>query len=411
MRIASFQQEGGVCYAQWVLIPLEFCVPYTYSQSRIAMARFLEQVFSWLGQLTSTLRPGYPIEQNIRSILIVEPFQLGDVVSLSVMFDPLRQSFPDAHIDIFTQPKSKEIFSYDPRVAAVYTCAVPWAKYRKKRGTFDEWRQFIKALRTLRKQNYDVGIDPRGDVRSQIVMLLAGCRRRIGPLNYLGSNMIIRGSLLTDSVGVLPAMHRYEINRAVLRPLVGPQTFPMTFPSFQSDTIPAKFVSRAGKQILVHVGGGWIYKRWKTERWVELINRVGHLNGRHIVLVGSSDEEEVVGEIAKKLDVPHVVCITTLRELIGLMKGADMFIGLDSGPMNLAVTLGIPSVVLFGPGDSELWFPLGPRDVFFHVRDGYPCNPCFQRTCIFSERSCMTGIEVGEVAQAIERLCGTASQQ
>jgi ADP-heptose:LPS heptosyltransferase len=91
-----------------------------------------------------------------------------------------------------------------------------------------------------------------------------------------------------------------------------------------------------------------------------------------------------------------------MEELICLIMGADLLVCLDSGPMHLAQTLGVPVVALFGPGDFELWCPRGERDeVIFHR---LPCNPCLQERCVRSGDSCMTMITVEEVFTAVKKV-------
>ena len=52
-----------------------------------------------------------------------------------------------------------------------------------------------------------------------------------------------------------------------------------------------------------------------------------------------------------------------LGEVAGLMRCARLFVGNDSGPAHLAAAFGVPSVVIFGPSDSEIWSPWRTRSV------------------------------------------------
>lgn len=46
-----------------------------------------------------------------------------------------------------------------------------------------------------------------------------------------------------------------------------------------------------------------------------------------------------------------------LSEIKSLLANASLFIGNDSGPAHMAAAFGVPSVVLFGPSDHEVWAP------------------------------------------------------
>jgi heptosyltransferase II len=57
-------------------------------------------------------------------------------------------------------------------------------------------------------------------------------------------------------------------------------------------------------------------------------------------------------------------CSLSLVEAIALLHHADLFVGTDSGPMNLAVAVGTPSFALFGVNPvlsySKFIYPLTP---------------------------------------------------
>ena len=46
-----------------------------------------------------------------------------------------------------------------------------------------------------------------------------------------------------------------------------------------------------------------------------------------------------------------------LSQIKSLLAGASLFIGNDSGPAHMAAAFGVPTIVLFGPSDHEIWAP------------------------------------------------------
>lgn len=50
-----------------------------------------------------------------------------------------------------------------------------------------------------------------------------------------------------------------------------------------------------------------------------------------------------------------------LVDLAGLLAGAKLFVGNDSGISHLAALSGCPTLALFGPTDPGVWAPAGPR--------------------------------------------------
>jgi ADP-heptose:LPS heptosyltransferase len=117
-------------------------------------------------------------------------------------------------------------------------------------------------------------------------------------------------------------------------------------------------------------------------------------------VVGSSSERSILEQVCDPAGLSREEA--EMDSLIRRIAGCDLLVCLDSGPMHLAQTLGIPVVALFGPGDFDLWRPKGRCDqALFHR---LPCNPCLQNECVRPADSCMPRITVDEVFDAIQRV-------
>ena len=328
---------------------------------------------------------------------------MGDVLSLAVMIDPLREHFPDAKILIWCNTENSQIYKHDSRIHETLHGPFPWSRRGSKRGTISEWLAVLRSCWDMRTYRPDIAIDTRGDIRSQALMLLAGCRQRIGYSTYVASNMRLRGLLLSHPLDDPTVQHRYLRNLNTLRPLLG------AVPELR---LPALSIERAQppadrtSTIVLHPGAGWVFRRWDLARWAALIGRLQQLPGARIVLVAGPDEKELCKELSDLLASPIETIETTFQGLLETIAGASFFIGLDSGPMHAAVLLNVPVVALFGPGESHLWHPLSEGSETFHHIGDYPCHPCAQKLCVRPFDSCMTRIEVEEVFQAAVRVLG-----
>src|SRR6187402_103025 len=76
-----------------------------------------------------------------------------------------------------------------------------------------------------------------------------------------------------------------------------------------------------------------------------------HLNalGYTVVLIGKGEHDKVKGTI--EMNAP------TELMLMWLLGGSDLFIGIDSGPANIAVSMGTKAVILFGSVNPEYIYP------------------------------------------------------
>lgn len=109
-----------------------------------------------------------------------------------------------------------------------------------------------------------------------------------------------------------------------------------------------------GRYVALHAGRGPLWKR-EAKDWPYFYNLSRHLLGADwdvIQVVGPSDTTVLEG-------VP--VWQGTLPALADMLLGCQMFVGNDSGVGHLAGALGLPTHIIFGFTDPELWRPVGPR--------------------------------------------------
>jgi len=99
--------------------------------------------------------------------------------------------------------------------------------------------------------------------------------------------------------------------------------------------------------------------------WVEVLNKLIEKNIESVV-VGAIWEKDNIEKIINKCNKKvKLFCPTGgLVELAGLIKKAALFIGIDSGAMHLAASLGIKCVALYGNTDPK---QIGPQPLEKHI--------------------------------------------
>jgi ADP-heptose:LPS heptosyltransferase len=85
-----------------------------------------------------------------------------------------------------------------------------------------------------------------------------------------------------------------------------------------------------------------------------------------------------------------------------LLAEMDLLVSNDSGPVHMAVAVGTPSLVLFGPTDPVRTGPYGEGHRILQA--GLACQPCLSRKCSEGEIPCLAGITPREVAQAARNM-------
>ncbi len=126
-----------------------------------------------------------------------------------------------------------------------------------------------------------------------------------------------------------------------------------------------------GRKVLIHTGSGWEIKLWDNRKWAESLRRInGAGNFRFIFIGGGETEKESFRQISGALDfkVYSLINKLDLRGTLLAMRRSDFFIGVDSGPRNMAHLADLRSVSLLGPA-PENFMPTDPRDIVINKFD------------------------------------------
>ena len=130
--------------------------------------------------------------------------------------------------------------------------------------------------------------------------------------------------------------------------------------------------------IAINIGGKDESKYWGIDNWTFLFRL---MTARHstlaLVFIGSADEFQGAAELAAIWSGPTLnLCgLLTPRESAAVIKGSQLFIGHDSGPIHLAAAVGVRCVGVFGNFNMPKWWhPVGEGHRIFHNMQGVRAN-------------------------------------
>ncbi|MEY5010071.1 MAG: hypothetical protein RLZZ253_1210 [Verrucomicrobiota bacterium] len=148
------------------------------------------------------------------------------------------------------------------------------------------------------------------------------------------------------------------------------------------------------RRVVVFCGGGKTpSQRWSLHRYGELLREFVGRHGVFVVGVGTARErEQAVPEVLER--VPGMEWIPagwSVLEMLELMRGADLYVGNDTGPMHVAAAMGCPVfAVVSARNVAGAWDPdVEPRCV---LRLQMECEGCFLEECRFPGQPCLDGI-------------------
>jgi len=113
------------------------------------------------------------------------------------------------------------------------------------------------------------------------------------------------------------------------------------------EAMEARFAGLPRPWIVYGVGSSEPSRCWPMERFSELTRALTDLGGTRFWLGGFGDSAAVDAQLAAGADGVNV-CDLKMDAAAALMSLADLVIGNDSGPLNVAASLGVTAIGLFG---------------------------------------------------------------
>jgi heptosyltransferase I len=336
-----------------------------------------------------------------QKILIIRLSSLGDIIHALPAFQSLRRSFPEASIDWLVEEKTKFILTAVPGLSRVI--AIDTVAPRRKTFSPSSWSSIVSTVRTMRRTRYDISIDFQGLLKTGLLGLLSGTRRRIGfghalvwerPAHWFYTETVDQAGQASHVV----ALNGLLAAAAGAGPVDGPVE--LKVPEDVTQAVEARLARQNLRNFaIINPGGGWPTKRWGLRKYGELADRMAGQLGIGVVVTTGPGEEGLYEGIsaACPIRLPHFQ--VPFLGLVPLVQRARLFISGDTGPFHLACALGVPVVGIFGPTSPMRNGPWSARDVA--VVHPLPCSYCHGRSCP-TGNECMD-ISVDEVYAAVLR--------
>ena len=338
-------------------------------------------------------------------VLLIRRRYLGDVVLLGSVLRNLRLHWPGARIDLLSQGAYAGVAALHPDANAALAFPVRWS----------EWPSFIRTLRAAR---YSHVLDFDNTERTALVTRITGAAVRA---TFNRELIVHRWSrLYTHAARVTNAF--YDSHHITETYLALPAAIGVPVVSREVRLVPRESDLAAAarltggprtadpvrpRRILLHPGTRSEFRRWPSESFASVCDRVQDELGAQVFLVCGPGEEKTADAIrsAAKTHLVTLKPLATPGALAALAAQCDAFLCHDSGPMHIAAGVGTPVVALFGSQNATLWRPLGERHQV--LQTALPCaclgsaapSPC---TPADSYRSyCVRKISVDDVSRAL----------
>lgn len=324
------------------------------------------------------------------------------MVMAQSLFLQLKASNPANEIIVMAPAWTFPLLARMPEVAG--SLASPFAH-----GEWN-WRLRRQTGRELRQHEFTHAIVLPNSFKSALVPFHAGIPERIG---WRGE---WRDLLLTDcrrlAKDKLPRMVQRFLALALPANAAPAGDCPRPKLQARQDEL-----ARAAERLALELEGpvlalcpGAEYgpsKQWPAGGHVELARRYLQM-GWQVWLFGSGNDQPIAAEIVAGLDPAQasgcrdLTGRTSLAEAIDLLSASTVVVSNDSGLMHIAAALGRPLAAIYGSSSPQFTPPLADKVEL--LATGIECQPCYRRECPYGHLRCLTGMQAGTVAGAVDRL-------
>lgn len=351
----------------------------------------------------------------MKKFLIINPFGIGDVLFTTALIRAIKESQPDSVIGYWCNERVKDILINNPRVDRVFALSRGDLKKIYQRSKLEGIRRFLGLLRQIRKERFDATVDFSLDHRYGLISKLLGIKKRAG-FNYKN-----RGRFLTDKIDIdsYKNKHVVEYYLDLLQFFdIRPKTNNLEIFVPEYNRIKAKNIFiRAGIKdedriigIAAGAGASWgqdaSYKHWPAIKYARLADKIIDNFAAKIIILGDISERPIADIITaamknKTIDLTGKI---SLMELCAIIKGLQLLITNDGGPLHIAAAAGVKTVSIFGPVDDLVYGPYPASGKHIVIKRALSCRPCYQNfrmPICENNKECINSIDVDEVFEAV----------
>lgn len=365
---------------------------------------------------------------EIKSVLVIRFDAIGDSVLTSGFLRELRKNYPKAFVTLVVNPTVAPLVELCPYVNEVISSNVPYI-----RDTMTRFEEILKLCYTsLWKRKYDIAFLPRWDddlpYFAKFLAYFSGARERVA----YGSNVYeikqqneaFLDELMTVNV-IAPndVVNEAEKNYYFLKAnnlRVEDDSLELWYSNHEKikmKRILNKF-SKGRKIIAVVIGANAPFRIYPPEKMAIALNKIKDENNCFAIFGGQSDKErgELIRQKLADNALINLAGCMSIRETAAAFSLCSMYIGMDTGPMHIAVAANLPVIEISccpsNLGANPLlhvnrFTPLTTPTILLQPKKALPpCGEQFSFSgCVnLSGAHCISQIEPDEIVKAYEKL-------
>jgi heptosyltransferase-2 len=313
-------------------------------------------------------------------ILIIQQKMIGDVLTTSILFEALKQRYPNAELHYVINSHTYPVVEGNPYIDRFHFFTPQHEKSKRKLWAF---------ATELRKENYDIVIDVYSKISSNILSIRSKAKTKISiekGHNSFIYNHRFKHKLKAETTAGLAIENRLQL----LKPL-GIDTDAIIRPKiYLTDTektgarqfLKSHHINLDKPLFMIGVLGSGRSKTYPFNYMAKVIDKIVIEHPESQILFNYIPKQEADATAILELCAPetkrHIffkVFGDSLRDFLAIASHCDALIGNEGGAINMAKALFIPTFTIFSPWiKKDAWnmFDDGQKHVSVHLGDYRP---------------------------------------
>lgn len=315
-------------------------------------------------------------------VLIIHTVGIGDLLMATPLLAAMRRAWPGAELVLAVQPNADKITLLEGADCVDRVVELPCLDARRTMRDRVFWKRLAETPFDLAVLCFPFN----RPWKLAFVRILGRLKCRGAALRLCASDFRSWSRWIRYYAPVLTDQHRVKTNLSIAERMgVSPVKTPKMIMrvSDEDQAFANRFFEGndlVGTVVGIHPGSevNNKFKRWPSEKHIELTRRLHETYAcRFVLLQGPDDADAVAPLVDAPTGASYVVLKdATIKQTAAVITRCSLIVNTDGALGHVAAAVGTPTVTIFGPGEPALVRPWGDAVRVVHRKD--LCASCLQ---------------------------------
>ncbi|MFH1489347.1 MAG: glycosyltransferase family 9 protein, partial [Pseudomonadota bacterium] len=250
-----------------------------------------------------------------KKILILKLRYIGDTLSLIPVIENLNEKAADLSVDVMVNRGTEEVLTTHPGIGKLWV----YDRSKAKKNIISSISYHSHLIKSLRLEKYEVVIDFTHGDRAAFISFLTGASERISYRQSSGLSRLLMNHLIDEDPH---KQHIVDYQLHALRAF-GLDHFSRSATLHIPETVQERIdgllaesgLGRDSPKVVIHPGARGKLRQWAPARFAEIARRFVEFYRADIILIGGSEEGDLVEEVQRFMGFSPALKTTRLSLL------------------------------------------------------------------------------------------------